>query len=182
MHKEFKMTPDEEMKRYGLHNNTLDDPRYVSYLEKFIKNAVMPYRNGKKSALDFGSGPEAALAEILIKKYDLSVDVFDIYFANDQGFKKRKYDIIVCTEVIEHIEEPLETFKLFYDLLNKDGILAVMTHFHKNDDEHFLKWHYIRDRTHTSFFSLKTLEVVSKQANLHVLFTDGVKMITFVRK
>lgn len=177
-----KISEDAEKSRYEEHNNSIDDPRYVQYFEKFIKTSIFPFAPSGKDLLDFGSGPSPVLGEILKEKYEYNVDIYDYYFKPEKIYIGKKYDVITCTEVIEHIANPMDYFNLFSEILKENGILALMTYFHPKEDEDFFNWHYVRDKTHISFFSQKTIEYISRELNMEMLFTDGVKTAVFKKR
>jgi hypothetical protein len=49
------------------------------------------------------------------------------------------------------------------------------------EDAKFLKWHYRREKTHISFFTLKALEVLAGACGLEIHYHDE-KRITVFRK
>ncbi len=169
---------DDELKLYNYHNNSLENQGYVDFLKGFVDNAVVPFVNGSK-ALDFGSGPTPVLSYILKSDYGLECDIYDFYFSPEKTYHNKLYNLIVCTEVIEHIQYPLEYFKLFESLLEEDGTLSMMTLLHPNDNKLFMEWHYIRDKSHISFFTLKTLEIIAKMVGLKLIYSDNKRYITF---
>lgn len=68
--------------------------------------ADMIRENECKSILDYGCG-QGTLAKALLKKSDLLVDIHEYDPAirgKDQIEKYKKFDLIVCTDVLEHIE------------------------------------------------------------------------------
>lgn len=165
----YYVSKEKELKKYDEHNNSLQDIKYVNFLTDFIESAVIPFVH-VGTALDFGSGPSPILAAILKDVYHFQVDIYDLYYATDQIYLNKLYDLITSTEVIEHINHPLEAFQLFHQHLKPQGILSIMTLFHPKDRQSFFDWHYIRDVTHISFFTIKTLKYI---ANLyHFEFID----------
>ncbi len=113
-----------------------------------------------KSVLDFGSGPTPVLAELL-KKRGLRVEYFDKFYQPNEIYKNKKYDLIASTEVFEHLENPKKILKFLTSHLEPDGIIAIMTLFHSNKIDDFLKWWYRRDPTHITFFTPKSIEVMA---------------------
>jgi 2-polyprenyl-3-methyl-5-hydroxy-6-metoxy-1,4-benzoquinol methylase len=105
------------------------------------------------------------------------MDIYDPFYAKEKAYVGKKYDLITATEVIEHISDPLMYFRLFFELMKDDSVLAIMTLFHQNDRERFLNWHYIRDRTHVSFYTPKTIEYAAKKTGLKVIYTDNARYI-----
>ncbi len=171
---------NEEKIRYSSHKNSIEDQEYVDYFNRFLNESVMPFVGEGKKALDFGSGPAPVLAQILEQKFNYKMDIYDYYFSPEEVFIGKHYDLITSTEVVEHLSDPLLYFNLFSKLLRPRGILAIMTQFHNNDEAHFLKWPYIRDRSHISFYTPKTMKYIGDKVGLKVIYTDNDKYITFV--
>lgn len=137
--KEDILEEEEELKRYLLHENSIEDERYLDYFQKFIDGTIGKYQLSGNKVLDFGSGPEPVLAYLLETKYNMDVDIYDIFFAPEKVYEGKKYDLITSTEVVEHLEDPIKYFSLFNSLLKEDGYLCIMTLFHRNDKDKFLK-------------------------------------------
>lgn len=179
----FIISKEEELKIYNNHNNSIEDPRYVEYFYKFLDAAVFPYVQDVQEALDFGSGPSPVLAQILEGNHGYKVDIYDLFYAPEKVYKGKKYDLVTSTEVVEHLKDPMEYFELFKSLLKEDGVLAVKTLFHKydkKDEDKFLNWHYIRDWSHISFYTAKTMEYIAEKVGLKIIYTDKAEYTTFV--
>lgn len=164
---------------YETHQNSIDDEKYVLYFKNFIDEAVWPFIGECKRALDFGSGPQPVLAYVMKKDYGIKMDLYDLFYAPDEAYKNKKYDLITSTEVIEHLSNPFECLQHFYDLLNEGGILSLMTQFHSNEISSFINWHYMRDRSHISFFRLKTFEILAKQIGFKIVYSNQKQYVTF---
>lgn len=173
---------EKERARYELHENSLDDPAYVAYFKKFLDQALVPFSGPGREALDFGSGPQPVLAQILERDYGYSCHIYDPYFAPCEGYKTKTFDVITATEVIEHLAQPLEAFEELASLLRPGGILAVMTQVLPETREDFLTWFYPRDPTHIRFFTIEALEVIGKRTGLDLVYTDSKSYHTFKKK
>lgn len=167
---------------YDQHQNSVDDPRYVAYFEDFIENGIVNYVSKGRSCLDFGSGPTPVLATILTKEYGYHVDIYDKFYAPQPVYEGKQYDLITSTEVVEHLKKPLDYFRLFKSLLKPDGILAIMTQFHPQADGKFINWHYMRDRSHVSFFTVKTMEYIAQEVGFKIIYTDNKRYITLTHR
>ena len=174
------MSSEDELKRYNEHNNEGVDPQYIAYFKTFLEDAVFPYANTGKIGLDFGSGPQPVLANLLSQQYHYQMAIYDLFYAMDQTYSQQQYDLITTTEVVEHLQDPLHYFKHFKELLLPTGILAVMTQFHQNDPQKFMGWYYMRDHSHISFFTPKTMAVIGQKVGLRVIYSNGIKNTTFV--
>ncbi len=135
-----------------------------------------------KKALDFGSGPEPVLATFLETSYNYDVDIYDLFFSPKKVYEGKKYDLITCTEVVEHLNNPLPFFKLFSSLLSPGGVLSIMTLLHPRDKEEFLSWYYIREDSHITFYSLKTLQYIASQTGLTLIYSDEVRYASFKKE
>ncbi|MBN1492840.1 MAG: class I SAM-dependent methyltransferase [Candidatus Omnitrophica bacterium] len=175
------LAPDEEKRRYELHNNTFENKGYVDMFLSFIDSAILPHKDHVSSALDFGCGTTPVLATLL-KEHIEYVDHYDPYFYPHEEVFKKKYDLITTTEVIEHLKSPLMQLSELVSRLNPHGILAIMTRFHPGNDIEFLKWWYIRDETHISFYTVNTLRVIANAIGGVLLSNDNVKYCVMKKK
>lgn len=178
MEDEAKISFDEERAVYDTHENSIDNQGYVDMFKNFLDQCVLPFKQ-KGKLLDFGSGPEPVLIQVIQRDYDFDTEHYDLHYAPDKIYQGKSYDVIVSTEVVEHISQPLAVFQLLAERLKPGGILAFMTLYHLNDDEHFSDWWYRRDNTHVSFFTLKTLEYIAKECQCELIFTDHKRLTTF---
>lgn len=176
------LSPKEEIERYNQHNNSIEDPRYVLFFEKFIKAAFLNFVKKSTKGLDFGSGPSPVLAQILEKHYGFHMDIYDVYYSPEKIYEGKTYDFITSTEVVEHLSKPMDAFHLFNKLLKPGGIAAIMTLLHHNDEQRFLQWHYHKDLTHISFFSSKTMEYIARKTGFKIIYNDDKRYITFQKK
>ncbi len=172
------ISSDEALRIYNYHNNSIKDPMYVAYFYEFLNDAVFQYTNEEKKGLDFGSGPSPVLAQIL-ERHGYAMDTYDLFYAPNKVYLNKKYDLITSTEVVEHLKNPLEYFELFKEHLVDTGILSIMTLFHEKNDEHFLNWHYKRDKSHISFYTLKTMEFIAESVGLRIIHSNGSRYTTF---
>ncbi len=172
------LKPEEEKARYLLHDNSQQAEGYVEYLQHFWRTALLPFASSGRRGLDFGCGPEPQLARLLSKNFRYHMDIYDLYFAPGKVFRRRHYDLITCTEVLEHLANPLEYFEFFRQHLEEDGILAVMTLL-QPEEEDFLEWFYIRDQTHRSFFTQQALVIAGEKSGLKLIYSDHRQCHTF---
>lgn len=178
-HEADRISPEDELKIYKRHNNSIDDPRYVAYFRDFIDTAVTDFLSEGRRGLDFGSGPTPVLAKILERDYGFNMEIYDSYFSPEKVFLGKKYNLITSTEVFEHLDEPIAYFKMLSDCLEDDGVLSVMTLFHPEDRQEFIEWYYMRDMSHISFYTLDTMKRVSEIVGLNIVFTDNRRYTSF---
>lgn len=174
----FHVNADDELKRYKQHNNSGENKGYVNYLRDFLKAAEIDSIDNVKSALDFGCGPEPVLKTLLLETGIDNVDVYDPYFFPDRIFKGKKYGLITCTEVLEHLKDPFAAISLLHSLLSEKGILAIKTLFHTTSN-HFDKWWYRNDTTHICFYSAKTFNWMSFNFGFKINILDDNSICIF---
>jgi SAM-dependent methyltransferase len=152
---------DSQKERYNLHTNDEEDEGYKAYFKRFL-DFILPLVGQPKTALDFGCGASSILAAMLDKK-GLECDYYDPIYHPENLNDSKKYDLIVSTEVFEHLHQPSEVFQSLLGRLKKGGFLAIQTQFHSNDIESFKKWYYHQDPTHIVFFTTQTFRRLSER-------------------
>jgi len=117
----------------------------------------------------------------MFEEKGISCDFYDpIYHPNGMD-ETKKYDLIVSTEVFEHLHQPREVFKSLLERLQEGGYLAIQTQFHLNDVDAFKKWYYHQDPTHIVFFTAQTFKVLSKMYGCEFVSDNGKNMV-LIRK
>lgn len=162
----------EEHDRYLKHNNTLDCPGYIDFLNQALKPAL-PFLDSEMQGLDFGSGHNPVLAELL-NKSGFSCNYFDPFFFPE--LPDERLDFIFSTETFEHFVNPYKDIKLITSLLVPDGLLTVMTH-RWNEHTDLSTWWYMREHTHVSFFHKKTFDYICDEFGYNQEYDDGEKVI-----
>lgn len=178
MDKNNRVSFDGERAVYDLHENSLESEGYVNMFRKFLDKSVTPFKTEGKG-LDFGSGPEPVLMQLINRDYKFDMENYDLHYQPEKIYEGKKYDLVVSTEVVEHLADPMEVFELIYDILCDGGIFAFMTILHYNDDESFNNWWYRRDETHISFFSENTLKVIAEKIGFKFIYSDEKRVFTF---
>ncbi|MCR9175395.1 MAG: class I SAM-dependent methyltransferase [Alphaproteobacteria bacterium] len=143
-----------EHAHYAHHRNDPYDPGYRRFLAKLSVPMLARLPAGVEG-LDFGCGAGSALAAVF-EEAGHPMALYDPAFAADVSVLQRTYDVITCTEVIEHLHEPAAIFEQLDHLLRPGGWLGLMTRF-QDDDSRFPTWHYRRDPTHVVFYRPETL-------------------------
>ncbi len=163
----YHLKPDEEVARYRMHRNTLSNEGYVGmFLEKIA--LVQKYCPGVTSVLDYGCGPSPVLAELL-RMNGFSCDIYDPYFFPE--FPEGSYDLVISTEVFEHLRNIKTELHMIRKLIKPGGYLAAMTSLH-DDVGDFQNWWYASDPTHISFFGVRTFEWVAKENGFRIVYAD----------
>jgi 2-polyprenyl-3-methyl-5-hydroxy-6-metoxy-1,4-benzoquinol methylase len=116
------------------------------------------------------------LAKLLGKK-GIECDYYDPLYHPENLDNSKKYELIVSTEVFEHLHDPKEVFADLLARLENGGYLALQTQFHPNDTEAFKKWYYHQDPTHIVFFRAKTFSVLAKQYGCEFVGDNGKNMV-----
>lgn len=164
-----------QKERYNLHENDENDIGYQAYFQRFL-DFILPLLDKPKRALDFGCGRSSLLASLL-KKEGIDCDYYDPIYHPDTLDEKKKYELIVSTEVFEHLHQPREVFEHLLNRLEEGGYLALQTQFHPNDVEAFKKWYYHKDPTHIVFFTAKTFSVLCKVYDVEFIADNGNNMV-----
>lgn len=163
---EYYLSPQAEKYRYILHNNDVDDPGYIHFASPIINQIKSDFDNDSKG-LDFGCGTGPVITSEL-EKSGFNLTLYDPYFQPNNKVLKNTYDFIICCEVMEHFQNPLQEFKLLRSLLKDRGKLYCKTGvWNKKID--FQGWHYKNDLTHVIFYSKETLEWLKTSLNFSAL-------------
>lgn len=105
-------------------------------LEEGIKKIIKSKIKGKNNLiLDVGCGakPYYKLFEKKSKKY-IGIDVLHeeaadiICSADDLPIRSNVFDVVLCTQVLEHVEDPEKTLKEVHRVLKKNGLIILSTH------------------------------------------------------
>jgi len=161
--------------RYDLHENDPEDEGYRAYFQRFL-DFISEYLSKEGEALDFGCGRSRLLASMLEAK-GLQCDAYDPIY-HPEGFQRgKKYDLIVSTEVFEHLHKPKEVFGMLTEHLKEGGVLALQTQFHPNEAEAFDKWYYHKDPTHIVFFRPRTFQTLAKEFGCRYVADNGKNMV-----
>lgn len=175
---DFLVSLERERAQYENHHNSLENSGYVQMFENFLDFFWEAFTCKNIDVLDFGSGPTPVLSE-LIKKRGASVDIYDKFYQPNMPLQSKKYDLITSTEVFEHLENPIETLNFLVKYLKPNGYIAIMTLFHTNAEDEFLKWWYRRDPTHIGFFTPKTATILGEKCGLKMIKHDGKRVVVF---
>ena len=104
----------------------------------------------------FATEYDSRLSEIATRKGHSIVDL-GLY---PKFKKKTKIDIIIFTEVIEHITEQRECLSHFFDILSNKGIIYITTPNFSSLERRIFKdkWQYINYPEHLCYFTVKSLD------------------------
>ncbi len=170
----FFLKPEDEKARYDLHENSIVNQGYVDMFEDFISYAITPYKESVKTILDYGSGPDPVLAQLL-KGKGYEVESYDPIY-NKTDLSDKKFDLICSTEAFEHFYQPRKEIHTIKELMKTDSYLAIMTRF-MIPLEQFKSWFYKDDPSHVSFYELNSFEFIAKEYGFEIIKNDGFKKI-----
>ena len=104
-------------------------------------------------------------AQNIVKVKVLEGKLEDLYLPSE------KYDLVILTEIIEHLMNPLKTLKEINRVLKKHGILIISTPDYKSLSRLFLRknWAVLSPEEHISVFTQKTLFHILQKAKFRVL-------------
>ena len=174
----FYIDESTEKKHYDKHHNNFESLGYVKMFDDLIDDFVEPYIDDISEALDFGCG-EGEVLPILLERRNIKCDRYDLFYFPEKVYKDKEYGLITSTEVFEHLSEPIEMLKELLSHVKENGFLLLMSAFHPNNDEKFLKWWYIRDITHIGFFNIKTFEYIADELGMKILKHNSKNTILF---
>lgn len=169
----FHLTPEQEKVEYDKHDNQEDDLGYRRFLSRCL-SPVLERIKIELLGLDYGCGEGKVLSK-MAQEAGITINNYDLYYANDKGVLDLCYDFITATEVIEHIYDAKALFEQFDSLLKPQGFMALMTKRVLNLDA-FTLWHYKNDPTHICFYSIETFEWIASHYGwqLEVISNDVV--------
>lgn len=163
--KSFWVSSNDAKARYDTHKNGSEDVNYFNYHKRIFDEFIGIYIK-QGNALDYGCGEGA-----MQTKFIPNLNLYDLYYYNDEAIFNRTFDTIILIETIEHFESPWIEFDRLIQLLEPQGRLLIQTLFYP-DFKDISSWWYVRDVTHVSFFCLETFESMCKRYGLRMIFTD----------
>lgn len=147
--------------------------KYKSDIEMFLSELGQ-----FKTVLDWGGDdglntPFSTAEQVFI--YDISGnDVLENFISvTDNNIKDYSYDLIICSNVLEHVSYPKHILKEIYELMNEDTVLYIevpyeklMQNNSKSKDKYLLKRHW---HEHINFFSERALAELTKSCGLEIV-------------
>jgi SAM-dependent methyltransferase len=170
------ISSSEESIRYSHHQNHAEDEGYKNFLNRLLL-PLKSFLPEDFTALDFGCGPGPALAAML-QELGGEVHLYDPQFYHQDSVLNHCYDVVTCTEVVEHFREPSKSWEQLVGAVKPNGILAIMTQFLTQSTD-YQKWWYKNDPTHIVFYGRETLEFIARKFNLEILFDDKHSVVIF---
>lgn len=144
-----RLSAEEELARYEMHQNDPNDPGYRKFLARMFKPLEKKLPDNS-FGLDFGSGPGPTL-HLMFEEAGHTMLIYDPFYADKPSVFKKNYDFITTTETAEHLYDPIKELDRLWSCLKPGGYLGVMTR-RWTSIEKFKNWHYKNDDTHVCFF------------------------------
>jgi len=173
--KEILPSAEMEKARYEQHRNDINDVGYQQFVSPIIDAVLQSFKPSHKG-LDFGAGPGSMITGVL-KSKGYNIKQFDPFFHNFPELLDKKYDYIICCEVMEHFHHPDKEFRLLKGLLNAGGSLLCMTNIFNNEID-FDQWYYKNDFTHVFIYQKETLLWIKNAIGFSNLSVDN-RLIRF---
>ncbi len=172
------LSDSEDFERYSSHQNNNFDQGYRDFLNKLV-NPLKVFLPKKFNGLDFGCGPGPTLSSLL-EDLGGEINFYDPHFFPDGHLLiPESYDVVTCTEVVEHFKAPATDWDLLVSLVREGGLLGIMTQFFDSTKISYSSWWYKNDPTHVVFYQDKTLNFITKRYNLEMLFCDNKSVVIF---
>lgn len=168
----------EEEQRYQFHENDANNKDYFDFLIKLLR-PIESELSKIKTHLDFGSGKSSVYQKFFLERNCESL-CYDLFFFPDKKTLTRQYDLVTCSEVVEHFNHPACDWETLISTVKVNGILAIMTNFYLEEND-YQKWWYKNDPTHVIFYTLKSLELIEVKYSLKLQYCDQ-KSIAIFRK
>jgi O-antigen biosynthesis protein len=102
---------------------------YLIFLEDYLKQRIKE----KYSVLDFA--PNAVFSEVMKSKpyldyYSTDISRQDVDFRTDvcdmSGIMDGRFDIVICSHVLEHVSKPDDAMRELFRILQPNGIAIIM--------------------------------------------------------
>lgn len=176
MHPEDFPSASEEEYRYTTHNNDVEDKRYQRFVAPIVDLVVKDFSPKNTLGLDYGAGTGPVITKLLSDQ-GYQLELYDPYFHPNSSTLEKKYDYIVCCEVVEHFHTPDAEFQRLFSLLKKGGRLYCMTDF-LGEDQLFSDWYYKNDETHVAFYNATSLDWIKNHCGFSNVEKKG-RLVVF---
>lgn len=170
----FWLATQGQKEHYLTHNNDVFDPRYRSFVSPVVE-AILNEQSASALGLDYGAGPGPVISHMLAEQ-GFQTRLFDPFFHPDTSTLNDRYDYVICTEVIEHFQQPNAEFTRLTKLLKPNGTLYCTTElYHEGID--FAKWRYKNDPTHVFYYQSSTIHWIAKELGFATPEIEGRRII-----
>jgi Zn-finger nucleic acid-binding protein len=173
----YIVTPFAEKERYLEHNNDVHNKAYQNFVRP-ITSSIIQNHSTNEIGLDFGSGTGPVIS-LVLEENNFQIKKYDPFFCNNHEVLDRKYNFVICCEVIEHFHNPYKEFNLLKKLLHVNGKLYCMTDIYDKSID-FKKWYYKNDITHVFIYQKETLEWIKNEFNFAEIKINN-RLIIFIK-
>lgn len=141
----------------------------AGFLRAIVAEALLP--TGSIRILDYGAG-NGMLSELL--SGDVAVENFDALNPCFNRLPEGCFDLIFCSEVVEHIPEPHALMADWVRLLESRGAVVFSTTLQPDDITSLREdWWYLGPRNgHVSLYSSESLDLLCRQHGLRYVAID----------
>lgn len=172
-------------KQYQLKEYKKEEKTIVRRLNPIV-DKIIKYKNSG-SILEIGPG-HGLLSSLLLKKGNYKLDIVEPYLSphyllgntfklhktnlNEFIMKnKKKFDLIIMFDVIEHLEDPFSALHKLKNILKKEGILVVQTPNYQSLMQWMTKkWSWWMIEDHKWFFSSPSLQLALRKSGLNEVY------------
>jgi SAM-dependent methyltransferase len=96
-----------------------------------------------------------------------------------------KFDLVIFTEVIEHIQNPIETLSHLNSLLSENGLIYITTPNFSAIERHILKdnWGIICYPEHLTYYTPRTLNLALRKTNFSKIriYTENISIFRIMQ-
>ena len=165
--------------------HSLNKKNLLTFLYKIIRKYMRlkrlmwmrGYLKNSTSVLDYGCGSGDFVKYLRSKSidaygYEPNYNFFEHDFlTNQEGWKNKKYEVIVLWHVLEHTHNPFDLIQSLKKRLNKKGkILIAIPNFKSFDSKYYGKfWAGYDTPRHLWHFSRKGMGLMAKENNFKIL-------------
>lgn len=168
----FLPSRKEEEKRYKKHNDGIQLPGYVKFLNQAIEPAL-PFLSKEMKGLDYGCGPVPTLS-VLLERQGIGCENYDSLFFPE--LPDGPFDFIFATECFEYFFLPAREMQKIKNLLKPQGFLIVMTEKWTKPEE-FARWSYAKDTTHVTFYHADTFRFISAKYKFILIESNNPRVV-----
>lgn len=162
-------------------------PKRARVLDVGCATGLLGKRLKEQKSPIFLAGIEKDRKMVKIAKhfYD-TIIVADLEQLNSLPFKKKFFEVIVLSDVLEHLANPLLTLKTIIPYLKNDGFLLIsvpnIAFISIRINLFFGRFVYsakggLLDETHLRFFTRQAVVDLCQQAGLQIVFLKGYNLV-----
>ncbi len=191
---------DEQVKKFWDYESQFPEKYFTHTFGGRILEEIGEHLKGKKNVLDYGTGIGLLIPHLLKHNFEVtgtdfshdSIEVVNERFKNESNFNgayyiddiiniNKKYDVIFCIEMIEHINDHYLDITLnnFKNLLADDGLIVITTPndevlndnkvFCPNCNSVFHRWQHVKSWSTSSLEKVIT-NYGFKKENIYTTF------------